>query len=213
MEYNPKWVVVSNDDMILNDNIAELKKELLKIDPAKTSIVLTRKTSYHTVPFAIHRYRYIYKAIFSKIDSEKRDFYKIQERFNLNYGFVADVITDHSSNLQKLKYFVFSRILTKDIGFDTLIVGASFTILSCEWLKFIREFMLDEVLFDETFINAMEDVDLSIRILIAKSKVDLIDYKIDNFVGGSLGNDYTRQLRTIAGDVYFFEKQSKFLYG
>ncbi len=210
MEYNPKWIVVSNDDMEKRDDSVELKRQLSKLDPAHISCVFTRRSKYHSIFFSINKYRFLYWVLFSKINSHKKDFFNIQSKFALNYGLVANTITEQSKLVQKLKYFLLNYIITK-VVVDKIQIGASFVIISSSLLKSKEVLMLNGMLYDETFLNAHEDTDLSIRMFYDKSKIATINYKIGDLVGSSLGYNYLRQLRTIAGDIYFFEKHSKLL--
>ena len=49
MVYNPKWVVVSNDDMHKIDDISILNNELKKLDPESLSMVYLFEAHYHSV--------------------------------------------------------------------------------------------------------------------------------------------------------------------
>ena len=49
MDYNPKWVVVSNDDMHKIDDISILNNELKKLDPESLSMVYLFEAHYHSV--------------------------------------------------------------------------------------------------------------------------------------------------------------------
>lgn len=210
MEYSPKWIVVSNDDMEKRDDSVELRRQLSRIDPEHISCVFTRRSKYHSIFFSINKYRYFYWILVSKINSQKKDFFNIQRKFGLTYGLVANTITEQSKLVQKLKYFLLNYIITK-VVVDKIQIGASFIIISSNLLKSAEVLMLKGRLYDETFVNAHEDTDLSIRMFHDKSKIATINYKIGDLIGGSLGYNYLRQLRTIAGDIYFFEKHSKLL--
>ena len=212
MEYNPKWVVVSNDDMEKKDDPVELQRQLSQIDHTKISYVFTSRSKYHSIYFSINEYRFLYWVIFSKINSQKRDFFYIQRKFDLTYGLVANVPSEGNKILQKLKYFILNYILTK-VVVDKIQVGASFIIVSGNLLKSAKASMFNGTLFDETFVNAHEDIDLSMRMLLGQLNISIIDYKIGDLVGSSIGYNYLRQLRTIAGDVYFFVKHSNLLGG
>ena len=68
----------------------------------------------------------------------------------------------------------------------------------------------DNFYFDETFINAAEDSDLSFKIKINKIKYKIINYQISDFVGLSLGKYELRAMRSAIGDVYFSYKFETF---
>ena len=82
----------------------------------------------------------------------------------------------------------------------------SFGIFSTEYLR-----SLDFNLFDETFINAGEDVDISLKLSFAKERSAIVDYKIGNYIGMSFGNGIQRGLRTHAGRIYLNYKWSKMM--
>ena len=68
--------------------------------------------------------------------------------------------------------------------------------------KIIREIIeRDGYFFDENFINASEDFDLSIRISKLKYKQVPIQFKIGILIGKTLGVGRARELRNVAGYV------------
>ena len=50
MEYNPKWIIVSNDDMDKIDDVDALKNELSQLDNTSVQIVFVSSTNYHSYP-------------------------------------------------------------------------------------------------------------------------------------------------------------------
>ena len=50
MEYNPKWVVVSNDDVYKIDDISILQKQLEFVNDKKIDTVFTEPSIYHSHP-------------------------------------------------------------------------------------------------------------------------------------------------------------------
>ena len=50
MEYNPKWVVVSNDDVYKIDDISVLQKQLETVNNKKIDTVFTKPSNYHSHP-------------------------------------------------------------------------------------------------------------------------------------------------------------------
>jgi GT2 family glycosyltransferase len=102
---------------------------------------------------------------------------------------------------------IFAHILTNyKVPINIPFLGYFFVINS-------NLFVENSELFDETFINAHEDVDLALRMLLNGIRVTRIRYSIGPLVGSSLGNGYDRQLRTISGDIYFFKKEQKSIGG
>ena len=64
---------------------------------------------------------------------------------------------------------------------------------------------------DETFINAGEDGELSLKLSLNPEKTATIDYRIGNYLGGTLGNGTQRSLRTHAGRIYLNYKWDKII--
>ena len=137
MEYNPKWIVISNDDMYKIDDVSILKGQLENIDPDKFYIVFPAGTHYHTV-----------KSRFSCF---------------MDFG-------------------IFSASYVKS--------------LSCK-------------LFDESFINAYEDHDISLKFYLQHLNYAVINYRIGDYIGSSLGTGIHRELRNIASLSYLNYKFEK----
>ena len=81
---------------------------------------------------------------------------------------------------------------------------ASFGIFS---RKFVRS--VSGRLFDETYINSSDDIDLDIRLSAKTIKTGTIDYRIGDLIGSTLGTDNNRRLRDIAGYSYLNYKIEK----
>ncbi|MEM3455716.1 MAG: hypothetical protein QXT72_04090 [Candidatus Micrarchaeia archaeon] len=65
----------------------------------------------------------------------------------------------------------------------------------------------DGYFFVETFINGGKDNDSSMRIRKYGYKYNSINYKIEHEIGGTLGHDFLRELRTmLSNDIYFSYK-------
>ncbi|MEM0135392.1 MAG: hypothetical protein QXU18_09255 [Thermoplasmatales archaeon] len=55
LEYKPKWIIVSNDDMEKIDDPAALLSALVSIEDPKVSAVFTKPSRYHAYPLSIGR--------------------------------------------------------------------------------------------------------------------------------------------------------------
>jgi hypothetical protein len=62
MEYNPKWIILSNDDMYKIDDVEVLVNELSKLDPEKIDCIFTSIISDFSIFFSIGQPR-IYTSI------------------------------------------------------------------------------------------------------------------------------------------------------
>ncbi|HIH60788.1 MAG TPA: hypothetical protein HA289_07005, partial [Ferroplasma sp.] len=191
MEYNPKWVVVSNDDMNQEESSEKLLIELRRIDQYKILAVFPKKSKYHARIIGIGEPRlafYIYKRIFRPFVGTS--ILKHYKKFSIKL----------LSFPQKSVYSTFftTNILVKEIG--------DFVILSSEFIKGNQN-----SIYDEIFINNDEDIDLALRIQqLGKSKE--INYSIGEKIGGSLGNSTSRELRGLAGACYLNFKLEFFNY-
>ena len=190
MEYNPKWVVFSNDDMKKIDDIGVLVNELSLIDNNKIKIVFTRQSEYHSVKVSIAQNRTlltkIYKLLYNLI--LKSNSYKEVE--NIKKAFSVKWI--YGSGKTLLAKIFFKKAIK-------LIETSDFSIISAEFCK--NE---DAKIFNETYINGGEDWELSFKMTRNRSDYTFVNYKIGDLIGGTLGEyDKVRQLRDICNIVYF----------
>ena len=181
MEYNPKWVVVSNDDMVIIDSSSTLKNQLMEIDNNNYRVLFTRPSYYHSIPCYLSRQRITRKILFYLLGRPRRKQFLLEKRFGVEF------FLPPSHGYWK---FFFKK------GISILSI-ATFGIFSPE---LIREF---KNLYDETYINSAEDMDLSVRIAFKKIPASIIGYRIGNLKGSTLGRDVNRHLREIAGLYYF----------
>ena len=66
----------------------------------------------------------------------------------------------------------------------------------------IRDFLNENNgLFDELFITATEDIDLSLKIAFVKDDFKFINYKIGDLINGTVGSSFSKLLRDLAGDT------------
>jgi len=202
MEYNPRWIVLSNDDMYKVDDSYILSKSLHELDPHSLDLVLANYGNYHSIVTHLERNTLFYSVIVHLLKERnardvKRLWDKFEVRIHKNYSF-------------KPKYLKIKKILSKalfrKIKFSEFINFGDFGIFSSEYLKNKNGYY-----FDENFINAFEDVDLSMQISKKGGRIFMINYRIGDLIGSSLGADEIRILRTIAGDVYFDSKISSVL--
>ncbi len=193
LEYNPKWIIVSNDDMYKVDKLIVLTKSLRGLDSNKFSMVFTKEAEYHSIfaqfseprltrfLFLLHKRKYhiIYRIQKSLIVK------KLEKKFGCQY-FV--------SPLRGRTHFIFKS------GFNFI----SFTDFGIFSPMLVRSYAGN--LFDETFVNAQEDHDIAIRFFLEKYSYTFIDFKIGDYVGSSLGNRFDRQMRDMAGISYLNNK-------
>ena len=202
IKYNPKWIVLSGDDMIKIEPISKLVDELHNINNEVIDVVYTNPSHYHSTPmFLATPNRFFQFALmiirpFSKRFDNVLKTYSQLKRFNKKLFFPR---YNYNSNL---KYKIENLIFFKKIETFTSIL--SFGIFSSGLIK-----KLNGVLLDSNYINEMEDIDLSIRIKREKLNSAVINFKIGEYVGSSLGNGGTRTAMVVPGWTYFSYKKEK----
>jgi len=189
LEYNPKWIILSADDMYKIDDVEVLKKELSKIDNYFVNQVFIKTSIYHSIPAKFGKPRLI-RPIISAIYNRK----KCKNIFDC---LRITLIENKIEKKFKVKYYFapLNSIAIKN-GY-TLISFTDFGIFSAEYIK-----KNQGVLFDDTFINSQEDHDAILKFFIDKNNYKIIDYKIGDYIGSSLGIGIDRDLRDIAGYIY-----------
>lgn len=193
LKYNPKWIIISNDDMYKIDDISTLLR-CLKETPIDSDIIFAKKNgdfrSYITKVVSFNYFGRFVKKLSLKVKPREFRFFIssmiLLARYNINIlsGFTGT--SPRSLFLRKMNDFMNVN---------------NFAI-------FNARFVIEQggMLFDEIFINGYEDLDLSIRIFVTKLKIDFVDYRIGAFQGKSLGISQLRSLRDIANLAYFNSK-------
>jgi GT2 family glycosyltransferase len=187
MEYNPKWVVVSNDDMVKIDDVKVLKSQLDDLNNQKYDVVFPTPSDYHTYPLYISKIRSTYK-IYQYL--KKRQERILYDKFTIDFT--------------QSFYTVKSKLVFRKICGTEMTVTSAFAVLSS---KYIRN--LGNYIFDETYINDHEDLDLSFRFTLNKNKNSKINYNIKALQGSTIGINVCRDLRSVAGRVYFNFKYNR----
>ncbi|MEM0133941.1 MAG: hypothetical protein QXU18_01755 [Thermoplasmatales archaeon] len=192
MEYNPKWIVLSNDDMKKVDDTKTLKSQLVKIDFKKSCIVYLEPPGKY----------YSYWARIGRPSSIRYIIYQLNKYLRLKVK-----IEKRLGQILGLKFLILGTDFPYRLLFgpeDTFRNVGAVAIFSG---KFAEE--NNGSIFDETYINGIEDVDFSLRA--ANSKVELftINYRIGTYIGATLGGfTSNRTLREIANLAYFNYKIS-----
>ncbi|MFP3257760.1 MAG: hypothetical protein RXO36_08165, partial [Candidatus Nanopusillus acidilobi] len=145
MEYNPKWIVLSNDDMYKIDDVEVLKNELRKLnhenidvvllDPPK-KLIIGKPTIIRTILYFIYN-----KNLRNKIRIEK--YFKKKFKLNNYYTIIGG---------DGLDVILFKYLYTfLPVGY----YGYLFIFSS----KMLKNYSAN--LFDETYINGSEEADLN----------------------------------------------------
>ena len=189
MEYNPKWVVVSNDDMYKIDGVEVLKTEIDKVDDDKYDVIFPSPSTYHTIPLYISKKSFTY-LIYLYV--REKQLGKLYDKYDVNFF--------------GLFYTMKSKVVFRKVKATDFTSTGAFGILSSRYVK-----RLGLRIFDETYINDHEDLDLSFRFILTDAKSTRIDYEIGTLQGSSLGMGGCRDLRSVAGRAYFNSKYEKLL--
>ena len=181
MEYNPKWVIYSGDDVYKVDDVSMLKKELDNTDNRKYDIIFLKPHANYSVPMYIGKKRLTYDILRVFVGRENGKLYR---KFKLKYFYAAK---------NKLTPFFFSKVRGTDF-----INMQAFGIFSFNYIT-----SRSEPLFDETYINEHEDIDISLQVFLEGRHYKIVDYNIGSYVGSTLGLGKDRGLRQVAGRAYF----------
>ena len=183
MEYNPKWVVVSNDDAFKIDDVDALVNGLTKLDNKKYDTVFTLPPSrYHSHRESIGKRNLVRSLFYSTYDSSHRIRKKIEDKYNINY-----MIRPGKG---------MSKIMLNNV--ENIILTQAFGIFSP---NFLRKFTNGP--YDLVYINNIEEFDLSYELNKEERRLGYINYRVGDYVGTSLGNGKDRWMRSLASEVYF----------
>ena len=193
MEYDPKWIIVSNDDIIKIEDVCVLTHQLMNL-PSNEMCFL------HLEPPGNY---YSYWAYIGRPAFVRGLFYLWNRYLRLR------IRLERKMKKKKfgLRYLTFGtnipyRFLVKHEG-KFRNVGAVL-ILSSSLVK-----AMGGMIYDENFINGTEDVDFSLRALDEKIPSYSINFRLGTYIGASLGKSAScRTLREIANLAYLNYKIS-----
>jgi len=187
MEYSPKWIVFSNDDMVKEDPIERLSSALLKLNNEEEIIVHTLKSGkYHSLDVSISTRTIRRKIAHCMMGKLERIRMNLESRFDVKY------IVGSSRGFYR---FLYRSILKFKYS-------GSFTIMSSALIK-----RMNGIFFDETFINGAEDIDIALLLKQKGTKIEYVDYKIGDIIGGTVGPwDIVRRTRDLVNTCYLNTK-------
>ena len=182
MEYNPKWVVVSNDDMRKKSSPSTLISELNNLNNSDKKAIFVKNSKVSP------RWHISKRTIISKfLDTWKKyrndsNYFKgveIFRKFGVSYYFVWGIeslfYSHESSYVNTGSFCCYSGIFCNS---------------------------LEGKIYDETFINSAEDLKLSMLLTKHRQYYSFFKkYDIINIGGATLGSS-TRGLRDVSGMVY-----------
>ncbi|MEM3830244.1 MAG: hypothetical protein QXP36_13680 [Conexivisphaerales archaeon] len=197
IEYNPKWIVISNDDMIKRDDVEKLINELSKLSHTKVNVVFTNPTKYHSAPGYV-----------AKLNLLSSVAIKIVGFISTRISYISKVYSAAkrlNSNIF-LTRIIFGAGLQSKIANLLLLKNRTYFVNIGSFGIFSSKFIYDNLgsLYDEIYVNDREDIDLSIRI--KNLSYSFINYKIDEYIGQTLGAGSIRIIRTLPSLTYFSYK-------
>ena len=181
MDYDPKWIIYSGDDVYTIDDISVLKRELDSIDNREYDVVFLKPHLNYSVPLYIGEKRFTYDLLRTFVERTNGRLYR---KYEVKYFYAAK---------NKLTPLFFKKIRGTDF-----ICTQALGIFSSHYLA-----SRPEPLFDETYINEHEDLDMSLQLFLEGVHYKIINYNIGGYVGGTLGLGKDRGLRQVAGRTYF----------
>ena len=205
MEYNPKWIIWSGDDMYKIDDAEVITKQLETINNKQVDVIYSIPSyGYHSTPvkfiFPNRAGMFIYTHRMFKDQSSYVA--SLVKELKLNLIFTPIDTSNRESPRITKKDWIKINILTNFLFHHTRIrfiqLGA-FGIIS-------RNFVLKTggAVFDENFINSCEDMELSYRILKEERPTAKIRYNIKPMVGTTFGNNANRDLRALGSRFYLY---------
>ena len=186
LKYNPKWIVLSNDDMEKVDGISKLRSGLSGLDYNENDIIFASGNSRgRDINSVLVKYRAFFK-IYIKINGG------ILEKYNSIAGkFNSDLTVIGKKRFNRFSSKLFYKKIKEFYGiFD-------FVIFSSNYIKSKSQ------VFDPTFINGGEDHFLSYTTSLNNVHYKLINFDIKSIGSQSVGKGDLRIIRNLVGLLYF----------
>lgn len=187
VQYRPKWVILSNDDVYKIDNIGVLREELNRIPDNRINVVdLTSSRSNDSRRFIFVRPNLINKIYRNMMGGYRRAYQIGFDKFGINYE------PGYTNLTFRITYPIFYR---SKIEFKTGAKIGYFNVFSYDFLK-----KLKGDVFDEFYPHDREDEDLAIRL--KKESYTSIKFRIGHYHGKSLGSGKDRKLSRLVSLAY-----------
>ena len=198
LKYNPKWIILSNDDILHSDSIDKLTSNLFKIDHTTSVLAIANQDRWNKFSF---RKRSILFDFYERFNFHS-DYVNIINKFHIKYE--AFSFSSHN----KLKASIRTKavhFLTKEI--QNMDFSGDFIIFSKKAI--IDIYKVYGSIFDEVFINCCEDSDLCIRTMLLSIKRLKLEFNLKSDIGASLGKAPLRNIKGITSMCYLDYKFKK----
>ena len=196
LKYNPKWIILSNDDVVSADNFNKLADELQK-SKANDVIYVANLERWGNL-LLVKRSNLF--SMCEKFIGGHKDYVKVLNKFSINYQMFTD--STYKKDIKSIIRTFIINFLNKSIlkirFSGDFIVFSNFSIY-----KLLNNF---NRLFDENFINCCEDNDLFIRFRMLNIKIFTLHYNIKLQISGTLGKGKANSLRGLASMTLFDKK-------
>ena len=207
MDYSPKWIAISNDDVIKIDSVSTLAEQLSSIDPDYKYLVRANKNLYDNyVSKRMYEFRTAGLPLILK--SYFHSWFDQAVLMRLPYEFRTFNTSFHEIRRRSVKRILLWKFFNKRLFLFINI--NSFGIISGKYA-----YLKQGNVFYETFISGFEDIFLSLN-LAREGKVELIDYKIKALEGMTLGGPtdpkkhLTRGMRDVVNYILIDELENNY---
>lgn len=198
LELNPKYIVISNDDIYKVDKIDKFTKNLLKLKSKPDAVLIKPTYNEPELNCKITKIPLLTASIYYKLKALTIHFYKfypaLLKKYDIKY--LAVVSDPNKSKGHQLNKFIYKPKAEFRLQ-------GNFFALSRPFLKANHG-----KAFDETFINSFEDVDLFYKIKI-KNNYTFIKFRIGAYDSGTFRFDKLHAFRGLANLIYFNYKIEK----
>lgn len=216
LKYDPKWVVISADDVVKADDPSVLATGLSKADSGSFDTLFTRPYGfYHSFPGVFGRETRIGQLLRGYAQYRNTDGYRVLKKFHANSWLhipdFASLLPETRERYTEGTENTFPTVLRSALGLYRHFLRQKMDLIELRSLGILSAPFVQEMgpsFADPTYVNSAGDIDLSIRIA-KRNRFGFIDYKIRYRVGGSLGDGRDRKLRDIAGDIYLDHRLRK----
>jgi hypothetical protein len=196
LEYNPRWIIISNDDIFKIDSISQLVRELKNSEKYDTLFFPKSVTYSDKLVLAKPAFQNLIRPFFYW----RRQYKNITKKFKIKFE-----VLDFKNQNFFYKYFLYRPVIKIKHH------QGSFIVLNTD---FIFSISSKGKVFDETFINGHEDIWLSYRYL-QNCVFKLSNFNIGHIGGSSLSVGVIRVFRDIVNEIYFeflLEKEDFFIF-
>jgi len=199
LKYKPRWIALFNDDIYEIDPLEKLFNKLLKINEKNVFIVYINDSKNRVVSYPVILARYARRSLylynFMRVFRKKWDFmYRmllILRKYRAEYTFAT-------YDIKQIPFIETTKV--------TFLTSGISNIISYYYAK-----RFNGRIFDETYINGMEDIDLHFSAYLTREPKATINFRLGAIIGGTLGRDLSRNARGIANLIYFNYKYKNIL--